>query len=76
MTVNAAFNATAIAFAEQLNDTARGNQIGPKRFAAMNSIRTAADALYQAAELIADGRSLDDPTVILYRRVAGRHGGL
>lgn len=42
----------------------------------MNSIRAAADALYQVAEMIADGRELDEPEVDLYRRVAEHHMGV
>jgi hypothetical protein len=70
------FNDAAIALADHLNDTARANRIGSPRFNAMNSIRTAADALYQVAEMIADGRKLDDPEVVLYRRVAEHHMGV
>ena len=70
------FSTAAIALAGHLADTARANRIGPKRFNAMNSIRTAADALYQVAELIADGRRFDDPEVVLYRRVAEHHMGI
>ena len=70
------FSTAAIALAGHLADTARANRIGPKRFNAMNSIRTAADALYQVAELIADGRSLDDHEVALYRRLAEHRIGV
>ena len=64
------FNDAAIALADHLNDTARANRIGSPRFNAMNSLMTAADALYQVAEMIADGRKLDDPEVDLHRRLA------
>ncbi|AOZ69949.1 hypothetical protein LPB142_11950 [Rhodobacter xanthinilyticus] len=75
-TTSQAFSTAAIALADHLDDTARANRIGPQRFYAMNSLRTAADALYYAAEMIADGRKLDDPEVALHRRVAEHHMGI
>ncbi|MEO1953006.1 hypothetical protein [Thioclava sp.] len=69
------FNDVAISLTDHLNDTARANRIGSLRFNAMNSLRTAADALYQVAEMIAEGRKLDDPEVALYRRVAEHQMG-
>lgn len=68
------FNAAAIALADHLDDTARANRIGAERFNTMNALRTAADALYLVAEMIAEGRSMDDPEVALYRRIAAHYG--
>ena len=64
------FNAAFIAHSEHLIATAEGNQIGPRRFDQMQALRTAADALLYAAEMLAEGRGMDDPEVSLYRKVA------